>query len=132
MNCARLKKRSGGTLLEVLLSLIIIAMILDLVLQVSAQSRHAKQLARDARESNSAAIEWRQARIRDAPWAQGNEGMLSENSLHWSLLSLDKPKSASGREPDRQWRMLQLTRKDDVQPFAQIIVRVHTAQGAQP
>jgi type II secretory pathway pseudopilin PulG len=132
MICARLQKRSGGTLLEVLLSLIIIAMILDLVLQVSAQSRHAKQLARDARESNSAAIEWRQARIRNVPWAQGDEGMLSENSLHWSLLSLDEPKSALSREPDRQWRMLQLTRKNEAQPFARIIVRVQNAREAQP
>lgn len=120
--------RSGGTLLEVMLSLLIVGLILHLVLQASAQVRASKKQADEDREGSEAAMRWRASREAGDSWTQGEEGKSLDGALIWRLVALSAPDTAqAGEKPDGHWRVLELRKnpKDKEGPvFHRIVLRL--------
>lgn len=106
----------GGTLLEVLVSLIIVTLVLSAVLDVSAHQRHVLADSQERRAAMDLAISWRSARLANERWAQGDQGTFPDIvGPRWTLEPLPNSQvSGSGLEPDAHWRRLQvLTAADD-------------------
>lgn len=123
--------RRGGTLLEVLISLVILSMALRLVVQIADRSRGAARLARDAELGTVSAMHWRAGRSRLEPWTDGERGEFPSAPLTWRLIAVAQPADTQPLA-DERWRLLELQRVEEVRPFWSMIVRLNSAQNEAP
>lgn len=119
-----LRARAGGTLLEVLLSLIILSLILQTVVQVSAQVRLSHKLSSDSQQGRIAAMRWRTARLANYSWARGEEGEFPDQSLRWRLAAIEANLRESTEKPDDLWRALELSHPDQPVFFWRMTLRL--------
>ena len=122
--------RRGGTLLEVLVSLVILAMLIRVALQVSAGVRGARRLADDAAVGSGAAMEWRLARMRGETWAQGEDGSFpfAERAMSWRLARPAVQSLKSEVDPDDAWRTLEIRRAEGISPLWSAVLRLADLQ----
>lgn len=102
----RRQRLCGGTLLEVLISLVIVSMISTSLLQAGRNSRLAREQATREAQGMQAAIHWRQARGTGQLWAVGDAGTIPESPIQWTLQSLP---ANTNNQPDASWRLLTLS-----------------------
>lgn len=127
---SRQRWRRGGTLLEVLMSLLVLSMLLQTVVQVSTQVRSAKRLARDSTAGRNAAIDWRMARERGDAWARGDGGNFPDDGIRWQLSAVAS--SGDVTRPDERWRTLELMRSDASASFFQTVLRLENSIDGDP
>lgn len=119
--------RCGGTLLEVLISLVILAMALRMVVQISDRARGAERLARDAQVGTDAAVRWHAARLSLESWSEGERGRFPSAPLNWRLAAVSEQENGEVALDDR-WRVLELQRAEEEKPFWSTVVRLDAEQ----
>ena len=124
--------RRGGTILEVLISLVIVAMLLQFTAQVSARVRASRRLARDVEMGSQAAMTWRLARERAESWALGEEGAFTADGFRWRLAMLAVDAAETGHAPDGAWRLLEISRANEPTPFWSVTLRLADLQSEGP
>jgi type II secretory pathway pseudopilin PulG len=99
----------GGTLLEVLVSLVIITMVAASVVEVSFHRRKTIIVASRTRAALGLAASWQAQRLQNAPWTRANAGAFpGRDDFRWTLVPL-VPSSAEGTVPDEGWRQLRIS-----------------------
>lgn len=99
-------KNRGGTLLEVLVSLIILTLVASSVVEVAAQRRCALAENRRSQAGLEWAMTWRTASLQHQEWTKGESGnFLGHDDIHWSLERIGNEVGA-GPTPDDSWRRL--------------------------
>ncbi len=115
----------AGTLIEVLVSLVIVTLVLLTMLDVSVHKRQAASNAIRSRETLKLAITWQSARLARADWTQGEAGYFPDPvEARWMVEQVnDAQISGSGFSPDAQWQTLRVMRSND-DPGAAFLVRI--------
>ena len=118
------RPRRGGTLLEVLISLVIVSLIATSLLEVTRNARLMKtQVARE-QQGTSAALRWRVARAAGEAWAQGDQGAFEADALTWKIAMVDAVSADATTAPDEAWRELEVA--DAVGPLTRQPFRLAT------
>lgn len=98
----------GGTLLEVLVSLVIITMVAASVVEVSVHRRNTLMVANRTGTGLELAVFWQAQRLQNAPWTQGNAGTFpGRDDFRWTVFPVF-PSSSEGPPPDDAWRQLRI------------------------
>lgn len=105
-------RRQGGTLLEVLVSLVILSWITASLVDVMSQQRRAQADAQAAQAGLAAALRWQMARATGVSWAQGEAGVEAPpaggEEVHWELSPLEASAPSAAGRPDGAWRQLRI------------------------
>ena len=128
----RVLRPFAGTLLEVLVSLVVLLMLIQTVTQISSRMRSSRMEMRSKREGIDKAITWKSAFQRGETWAQGDEGEFPQSGVRWCLKSLQSQKLSDSEPPDAAWRKLELRRKDEATPFWHMVVRIAESPTSMP
>jgi type II secretory pathway pseudopilin PulG len=107
----------GGTLIEVLVSLLIVTLVLSSVVEVSVYRRKAALDAQRTQKAIALAMAWQSGRLAAQEWTKGYEGGFpDQDGPRWVLEPAPQAQTTgSGLEPDGQWHQIRIvTTQDDV------------------
>jgi type II secretory pathway pseudopilin PulG len=103
----------GGTLIEVLVSLVIVTLIASSVLEVASHRRRVVADGRRVQTAFDLALLWQAGRSQGEKWSMGDAGGFpGQDDMRWVLEPLPVPTSEGSRAPDDLWRRLQVIHLD--------------------
>jgi len=114
----RPNNQKGGTLIEVLVSLVIVTLVLSSVLEVTSYRRRVLTDAVRNRDAGNLAMTWQSARLHDLPWSHGDSGGFpGRDDMRWFIERITATGASSdshmpGEPTDDAWRRLQVVHLD--------------------
>lgn len=127
----------GGTLLEIMVSLVLVGLMVGTLYPVLTQGRRIERAAQYQQHDKQAALTWQTARQQGVVWAQGQMGVMPNEAGRWELTELPAMDSTPSGDtpigPDKSWRLLVLhfTQGSDTRIW-QTPVRLPTVIPADP
>ena len=118
----------GGTLIEVLVSLLIVTLVLLTVVEVSVHRRQASSAALRSNKAMTLAMAWQSARLAGQDWTKGYEGGFPDgDGPRWILEPAPQGLATGpGMEQDDQWREIRIISNPDDVPGSAFLLRFDT------